>query len=138
MGYPNESEKEFEELCDFVREIKFDRIGTFTYSVEDNTHSFNLADPVPEEVKIERQNTLMEIQKGISNANNAEMKGKVLKVLIEAQEGDFYVGRSYRDAPEVDGEILIPKQNDVLKLGKFYDTIVYDYNEYDLFAQLKI
>ncbi|HLG31761.1 MAG TPA: 30S ribosomal protein S12 methylthiotransferase RimO, partial [Ignavibacteriaceae bacterium] len=135
VGYPGESEKEFEELCNFVEEIRFDRIGTFTYSLEENTTAYPLADPVPEKVKKERQGILMDIQKNISSSNNKELVGKELKVLVEHQEGDYYVGRSYRDAPEVDGEVLIPIKNNRLNFGNFYNTIVYDFNEYDVFAR---
>ena len=135
VGYPGETEKEFEELCNFVEEIRFDRIGTFTYSLEENTTAYPLADPVPEKVKKERQGILMEIQKNISSSKNKELVGKELKVLVEHQEGDYYVGRSYRDAPEVDGEVLIPLKNNRLNFGNFYNTIVYDFNEYDVFAR---
>lgn len=136
VGYPNETEKEFEELCEFVREIQFDRIGTFTFSVEENTSSFILGDPVAKNVKEKRKDILMEIQKEISNKNNSKFVGKKLKVLVEALEGDFYIGRSYRDAPEVDGEVLIDKRDNKLNIGNFYDVDVYDYNEYDLFAEV--
>ena len=134
VGYPNETEKEFSELCDFIKEIQFDRIGTFTFSVEDNTASYILGDPVARDVKEERKETLMEIQKEISLEKNSLFVGKKLKVLVEALEGDFYIGRSYRDAPEVDGEVLIPNKNGLLKIGDFYNVKVYDYNEYDLYA----
>ncbi len=136
VGYPNETEKEFEELCEFVREIKFDRIGTFTFSVEDNTSSFILGDPVAKNIKERRKDFLMEIQKEISHKNNSEFVGKKLKVLVEALEGDFYIGRSYRDAPEVDGEVLIDRKDNELIIGDFYDVKVYDYNEYDLIAEV--
>ena len=136
VGYPNETEKEFEELCEFVREIKFDRMGTFIFSVEDNTSSFILGDPVSKKVKESRKDTLMEIQKEISHKNNSEFIGKKLKVLVEALEGDFYIGRSYRDAPEVDGEVLIDRKDNNLIIGDFYYVNVYDYNEYDLFAEV--
>ena len=136
VGYPNETEKEFEELCEFVREIKFDRIGTFIFSVEDNTSSFILGDPVSKKLKESRKDTLMEIQKEISHKNNSEFIGKKLKVLVEALEGDFYIGRSYRDAPEVDGEVLIDRNDNKLIIGDFYYVNVYDYNEYDLFAEV--
>ena len=136
VGYPNETEKEFEELCEFVREIKFDRIGTFTFSVEDNTSSFILGDPVIKNVKEKRKDTLMKIQKEISHKINSGFVGKKLKVLVEALEGDFYIGRSYRDAPEVDGEVLIDRKDNKLIIGDFYDVEVYDYNEYDLIAEV--
>ena len=135
-GYPNETEDDFNELCDFVRETRFDRIGTFTFSVEDNTSSYILGDPVHQKIKEERRDILMEIQKDISAELNSAFIGKKLRILVEAKEGDFYIGRSYRDAPEVDGEVLIPNKNNILTPGNFYDVRVYDSNEYDLFADV--
>jgi ribosomal protein S12 methylthiotransferase len=137
VGYPGETEKDFQQLCDFVEEFKFEKMGTFTYSMEENTESYNLGDPVPEEVKKERQNKLMEIQRETSSEMNKELVGKELKVLVEALEGDFYIGRTYRDAPEVDGEVLISADNGRIASGNFYNALVYDSNEYDLFAKVK-
>ncbi len=136
VGYPNETEKDFEELCNFVRETKFDRIGTFTFSVEENTSSFILGDQVSEIEKERRKNVLMEIQKDISYQKNKSFVSKELKVLIESIEGDFFVGRSYRDAPEVDGEILISRINNELNIGEFYDVLITDFDEYDLFGNV--
>ncbi len=136
VGYPNEGEEEFRELCEFVKETEFDRIGTFTFSMEENTSSFILGDPVPEKVKQERKNTLMEIQKEISLKINGRFQGSNLEVVIEGKEGDYYIGRSYRDAPEVDGEVLIPSNGRKLKPGEFYTVDVFDYNEYDLYANI--
>jgi ribosomal protein S12 methylthiotransferase len=135
VGYPAETKKEFGELTDFVKEIRFERMGSFTYSQEENTYSYNLGDPVPAEEKAERQNTLMQIQNEISLEKNKEFLDKKLKVLVESVEGDYYVGRSYRDAPEVDGEVLINFENGKIAAGEFYNVKVYDCNEYDLFAK---
>ncbi|HSW56604.1 MAG TPA: 30S ribosomal protein S12 methylthiotransferase RimO [Ignavibacteriaceae bacterium] len=137
VGYPGETEKEFQKLCDFVEEFKFERMGTFTYSQEENTGSYDLGDPVPDEVKRARQSRLMEIQREISAEKNGKLIGSELKILVESLEGDFYVGRSYRDAPEVDGEVLIPSNGNRIIPGNFYITEVYDSDEYDLFARLK-
>ena len=137
VGYPGETEKEFQELCNFVEEFKFEKMGTFTYSTEENTVSYTLGDPVPSEIKRERQNRLMEIQREISTRKNREMVGKKLKTLVEALEGDFYIGRSYRDAPEVDGEVLISMDDSRITPGNFYNAEIYDSNEYDLFAKIK-
>lgn len=138
VGYPGETDKEFQELCDFVEEFKFEKMGTFTYSQEENTESYSLADPVPDEVKKSRQSRLMEIQREISAEKNRKLIGSELKILVESLEGDFYVGRSYRDAPEVDGEVLIPSNDDRIIPGNFYIAKVYDSDEYDLFARLKL
>jgi ribosomal protein S12 methylthiotransferase len=136
VGYPNETKHNFVELCNFVKEVEFDRIGTFTYSVEENTSSYILGDPIPQEVKEERKEILMELQKEISIKKNKNFLGKKLKVLVERREGNFYVGRCYRDAPEVDGETLILSAGIELKEGNFYNAQVYDYDEYDLFAKI--
>jgi ribosomal protein S12 methylthiotransferase len=136
VGYPNETEKDFKELCDFVEETKFDRAGTFTFSVEENTASFILGDPVPEKVKLVRKNTLMELQKEISLEKNKSFAGKELTAIIDGIEGSFYIGRSYRDAPEVDGEVLIPLNGIGLNPGDFCHVKINDYNEYDLYAKI--
>ena len=137
VGYPGETDKEFQELCDFVEEFKFEKMGTFAYSQEENTGSYSLGDPVPDEVKKARQSILMEIQREISAEKNRKLIGSELKILVESLEGDFYVGRSYRDAPEVDGEVLIPSNDVRIVPGNFYIAEVYDSDEYDLFAKLK-
>jgi ribosomal protein S12 methylthiotransferase len=136
VGYPGETEKDFQELCDFVEEYKFERMGTFTYSLEENTSSYEFGNPVPEELKRERQSRLMEIQKEISAQKNLELIGKELKVLVESREGDFYIGRSYREAPEVDGEVLININDTNINPGNFYSVEVYDADEYDLFGRV--
>ena len=135
VGYPNEGEKEFKELCEFIKEIEFDRIGTFTFSVEDNTASYILGDPIPGKVKLERRDTLMEIQKDISFKKNKSFINRKLDVLIENIEGNYYVSRSYRDAPEVDGEVLIELNGAKINPGDFCTAEVYDNDEYDLFAK---
>lgn len=136
VGYPNEGEKEFEELCKFVKDIKFDRIGVFNYSVEENTPVYILGDPVTPEVKEERKSILMNIQKEISQSNNEKLIGKKMKVIIDNIEGEFYIGRTEKDAPEVDGEVLIKADNNKLKIGNFYDVEINDCNEYDLFGKI--
>lgn len=138
VGYPNETENDFNLLCKYIEETKFDRIGVFTFSVEENTSSFILGNPIPDKIKEERKNKLMEIQKDISFETNQKLVGKNIEVLIERQEGEFYIGRTYRDAPEVDGEILIPINNKGINFGEFYNAKVYDCNEYDLFGNIGI
>ena len=134
-GYPNETEQDFEELCSFIEETRFDRLGVFTFSVEENTTSFILGDPIPEKIKNKRKNEVMELQSTISSEINKEFIGRTLKVLIDRIEGEYYIARSYRDAPEVDGEILIPIGNSKIKAGKFCNVKVYDSDEYDLYAE---
>lgn len=134
-GYPNETEEDFLELCEFVKEVRFDRFGVFTFSVEENTSSFVLDDPIPGKTKTKRVNTLMNIQREISNEINSSFVGKELTVLTESVEGEYYTARSYRDAPEVDGEILIPVKNNNLTLGEFCKVRITDNDEYDLYAE---
>lgn len=135
IGYPAETETDFDELCEFAKEVEFDRFGVFKFSVEENTPSYILGDPVSEEVKEERVSTIMEIQKEISLRKNEEMIGKKIKVIIDSEDGEFYIGRSERDAPEVDGEVLIEKSDKKLTIGNFYNVEIYDSNEYDLFGK---
>jgi len=136
VGYPSETEKDFEELCDFIREFKFDRLGVFTYSTEDTTPSFILGDPISEKEKNARKDRIMEIQQEISSGKNQTLIGSSQEVLVDGQEGDFYIARSYRDAPEVDGEVLISADSASLSVGEFYQVRVTDSNEYDLFAEI--
>jgi ribosomal protein S12 methylthiotransferase len=135
VGYPNETEKDFSELYDFVKQTKFDRVGVFTYSQEDNTHAYDLGDPIPEEIKEERKAAIMELQSEISAEKNASLLGKKIRVIIDDIEGKYFVARSERDAPEVDGNVLIDSPNKYLHVGKFYDVEITDYDEYDLFAK---
>jgi ribosomal protein S12 methylthiotransferase len=139
VGYPDETEENFNELCEFVKETKFDKLGVFTYSLEEDTPAFHLGDSISEETKEYRKNILMEIQKDISTEKNKEFLGKKFRVLVDGTEGTgidkYFIARSYRDAPEVDGEILIPASHN-LSRGKIYEVKIYDYNEYDLFGKL--
>ncbi len=125
-GYPGETEKEFEELCTFIKDIRFDRLGVFTYSTEEKTPSFILGDPLQAEIKEERKAALMEIQKEISEEKNRAMIGKRIKVLVDSLDGEYFVARSERDAPEVDGEVLISAEGKYLKPGEFYNVDIYD------------
>lgn len=132
-GYPDETEKDFNELSEFVREFEFDRLGVFTYSHEDNTPAANIPDSIPEKEKLQRQKYLLDIQKEISLKKNRESVGKVMKVLIDRKENDHFIGRSYKDSPEIDQEIYI-NGND-LQTGNFYDVKIIDAEEFDLFAE---
>jgi ribosomal protein S12 methylthiotransferase len=135
-GYPDETDKDFEELSDFVKEFEFDRLGVFTYSHEDNTHAADIPDRIPEKEKLRRQRLLLDIQKEISFKKNRESVGKVIKVLIDRKENDHYIGRSYKDSPEIDQEVYIT--GDDLKTGNFYNVKIFDAEEFDLFAEVVI
>lgn len=133
VGYPGETEREFEELIDFVASFKFDRLGVFTYSQEDGTLAFNLGDPVPPEEKERRMALLMNIQRDVIIEKNESFIGRRLKVLIDRKENDYFVGRTQWDAPEIDVEVLV--YGDDLKVGEFYEVEIYDYFEYDLIGK---
>lgn len=136
VGFPGETEEDFEELCDFIQRVRFDRLGAFAYSEEEGTPSaLTMEDNVPEEVKEARVERLMKIQKGISLALNSERVGKDMRVIIDRREGDFWVARSQYDSPEVDEEILIPADHD-LEIGDMVDIQVTDYDEYDLYGKM--
>lgn len=137
VGYPNEMENDFDELCGFISKFKFDRIGVFTFSVEENTTSYILGDRISEEVKNKRKEILMNIQKDISLEKNNNLIGKKIRVLIDRIEGEYFIGRTYRDAPEVDGEVLIPIKNNKINIGNFYDVEINDSDEYDLYGNVK-
>ncbi|MCA0389940.1 MAG: 30S ribosomal protein S12 methylthiotransferase RimO [Bacteroidetes bacterium] len=136
-GYPAETEEHFEELLKFIKEFKFDRLGVFTFSVEDNTTSFILGDPVPEKEKKRRKKRIMEIQKRISRKKNEALTGTLQRVIIDSTEGDFYIGRSTMDAPEVDGEVIIDKEEHLLAPGDMVEVRIYDSAEYDLFGKIE-
>jgi len=134
VGFSGETEEDFNELIDFVREQRFDRLGVFAYSHEEDTAAYELKDDIPESVKTDRMNRLMEVQRGISLEKNRQKVGQQIKVLIDRKEGDYFYGRSEYDSPEVDNEILIPADSYV-RIGDFADVEIYDALEYDLFGK---
>jgi ribosomal protein S12 methylthiotransferase len=136
VGYPGETEAEFEELKTFIRDTRFDRVGVFTYSHEEDTFAFGLEDDVPAEVKQSRAAEIMEIQQGISLGLNKIKVGKLFKVLIDRLEGDFFVGRTEFDSPEVDNEVLI-KKSAKLKIGEFYTVKIVEADAFDLFGKIE-
>lgn len=137
VGYPGETEADFEELCDFVREVRFERLGVFPYSEEEGTHSAEkLTDDVPEEVKQARVERLMELQRRIAGELNRERVGKQMRVIVDGRQGDFYVARSEYDSPEVDQDILIPADEKRLFKGRFYEVKITDAEDYDLYGEL--
>lgn len=134
VGYPNETDGDFQVLYDFVKEAKFHRMGVFAYSQEDGTAAEALGDPVPEAVKQERLSALMELQRGISEERNAGLAGSVVRVLIDRIEGEYAVGRTEWDAPEIDQEIYV-KGAETFSPGNFYDVRIVEGMEYDLYAE---
>lgn len=138
VGFPGEGDREFEELKEFVRWARFERMGAFAYSEEEGTPAQkNFEDDVPEEVKQQRLSELMDIQQGISGEVQAEKIGKTLKVIIDRKEGEYYVGRTEFDSPEVDPEVLIPVADGVLRRGAFYDVKIVDSDDFDLYGQVR-
>ncbi len=135
VGYPGETEAEFEELKTFVRETKFDRVGVFTYSHEEDTNAFGLEDNIPAEIKQQRAAEIMEIQQDISLELNQLKIGKPFKVIIDRIEGEYYVGRTEFDSPEVDNEVLI-KNTTKLKIGEFYNVKITEADAFDLYGSI--
>lgn len=137
VGYPGETEADFEELMQFVREVRFERLGVFPYSEEEGTHSAEkLRDDVPETVKQERVERIMALQQQIALENNRRRVGRTERVIVDARQGDFYVGRTQYDSPEVDQEILIPAAGRRLLRGRFYDVRIDAAEEYDLYGSV--
>ena len=135
VGYPSESKEEFEELREFVEQTKFDRMGAFTYSAEENTAAFKLEDNISQEEKDKRLDTLTFLQEGVSLELNQKKIGKTFKVLIDRKEGEYYVGRTEFDSPEVDNEVLISIEEKI-KIGNFYQVKITDAVEFDLYGEI--
>ena len=133
VGFPGETDENFDELLEFVQDMKFDRVGVFEYSHEEDTAAFELEDNIPEEIKKYRAGALMDVQRDISYEKNLNKSGSVIKVLIDKNEGDYFIGRSQYDSPEVDNEVLI-KTDKELKSGDFVDVKITDAEDYDLFG----
>lgn len=136
-GYPGETDKEFNEMLDFVRYFRFDRLGVFTYSHEENTVAFNLKNLIPEKDKLQRQKLLLDAQRENSLKANELSLGKSFNTIIDRKENDYFVGRTYKDAPEIDQEVLI-NSSITLKPGCFYDVRINDYEDYDLFGDVEL
>ncbi len=136
VGYPGETEEDFQILKDWVEEMRFDRLGCFAYSHEENTHAYNLEDDVPPEVKQQRVNEIMEIQSQISWEMNQEKIGKIFKVVIDRKEGSNFVGRTEFDSPDVDNEVLIDASKSYLKTGEYATVKITDAADYDLYAEV--
>ena len=135
-GYPGETERDFEEMQQWVEDTKFDRLGCFTYSHEEKTHAHSLIDDVPEEVKQQRADAIMEIQQGISFDKNQEKIGNTYKVLVDKKDGDYFVGRTEYDSPEVDNEVLIDAKIDYATIGSFVNVQIDAAEDFDLYGHI--
>ncbi|MCL6294622.1 30S ribosomal protein S12 methylthiotransferase RimO [Jejuia spongiicola] len=136
VGYPGETEEDFQTLKSWVQEMRFERLGCFTYSHEENTHAYNLEDDVTEEVKIDRANQIMEIQSQISWELNQQKIGQEFKVVIDRKEGNYFIGRTEFDSPDVDNEVLIDATKTYLKTGEFSTVKIIEAEDFDLYAEV--
>ena len=137
VGHPGEGEKEFEELLCFVKDTRFERLGAFTYSEEENTHAAkNFKDSVSDKIKRQRLDQVMSLQRSISSEINEKKTGTILKVVIDRVEGNYFIGRSEADSPDVDNEVLINKADNQLLPGSFYDVRIKSYDDYDLYGEV--
>ncbi|QJW91886.1 30S ribosomal protein S12 methylthiotransferase RimO [Spirosoma taeanense] len=137
VGHPGETNAMFEETYDFVERMRFDRLGVFTYSHEENTHSFSMPDDISDDVKQERADALMELQQGISHELNQQKVGRTYKVLFDRKEGGYFIGRTEADSPEVDNEVLVPASQYV-RLGDFANVRIHRAEEFDLYGEVVV
>ena len=135
VGYPGETEEDFQTLKSWVEAMRFERLGCFTYSHEENTHAYNLVDDVPEEVKQQRASEIMELQSQISWELNQEKVCKTLRCIIDRKEGKYFVGRSEFDSPDVDNEVLVDAAKHYLKVGEFVDLHIFEAADFDLYGE---
>jgi ribosomal protein S12 methylthiotransferase len=137
VGHPGETDKDFEQLLAFVEQMRFDRLGVFTYSHEENTYAAaHYSDRIPQKVKQARADRIMEVQKNISEELNRQKIGKTFTTVIDREEGDYFIGRTEYDSPEVDTEVLIAKTDATCAIGNFYPVRISDASEYDLYGQI--
>jgi ribosomal protein S12 methylthiotransferase len=134
VGYPGETEEKFQELKNWVQDTKFDRLGVFTYSHEENTSAYDLDDDVPEKVKKVRAEEIMDLQTHISWELNQEKVGKIYKVLFDRKEGDYFIGRTEFDSPDVDNEVLIRAKDTYVRMGDFANVIIEKADHFDLYG----
>jgi ribosomal protein S12 methylthiotransferase len=134
-GHPGETEEDFNDMLDFVEQSRFDRLGVFTYSHEENTHAYSMKDDVPNDVKQQRADEVMELQQGISLELNQQKVGKILKVLIDRKEGGEFIGRTEFDSPEVDNEVILDASKNYLRMGDFVQVKITSATEFDLFGE---
>jgi ribosomal protein S12 methylthiotransferase len=135
VGHPDETDDDFAELCDFVKEARFERMGAFAYSHEHGTYSFeNHEDNIPDEVKQQRLDRLMNIQQAIAEEVNEQKVGKILKTIIDRREGEYFIGRTEYDSPEIDPEIIIGGKKN-LKQGEFYNILINRAEAFELYGE---
>ena len=135
-GHPGETQEDFEESCQFIEKMKFDRLGVFTYSHEDGTHSYSMEDDLSDEEKLERQEILMGIQQEIAFENNKKLIGTTQKVLFDRKEGGYFIGRTQFDSPEVDNEVLVDAKNTYISIGDFANIKITDASDFDLYGEV--
>ena len=135
-GYPGETEQDHEDMLRFIEDLRFDRLGIFTYSHEENTHAYSLTDDVPEEVKQERAQAVMAVQEGISAELNQQKVGNTFKVLFDRKENDNFIGRTEFDSPEVDNEVLVSAKDTYVRVGDFANVKITGAAEFDLFGEV--
>ncbi|MEN9512092.1 MAG: hypothetical protein RLZZ370_1911 [Bacteroidota bacterium] len=136
VGHPGETEDDFQQLLQFVQRFRFNRLGVFTYSHEENTHAHSLPDDVPQDVKEQRAAAIMEAQREISDSLNQEMLGKEYKVMFDRMDGGYFVGRTEFDSPEVDNEVLVPIEGNYVRIGDFAQVRITEVTPYDLYGAL--
>lgn len=135
-GYPGETEEDFQTMLQWVKDQRFERLGVFTYSHEENTHAFKLEDDVPDEVKRERADAIMAVQQEISWDKNQELVGNTYRVLVDRVEGEHFVARTEFDSPDVDNEVLIPAESTYVRVGDFVNVKILEATDYDLLAEV--
>jgi ribosomal protein S12 methylthiotransferase len=135
VGYPGETEADFETMKNWVAEMRFDRLGCFAYSHEENTHAYNLVDDVPEDVKQARASEIMELQGQISWELNQAKIGNTYRCIIDRKEGTYFVGRTEFDSPDVDNEVLIDATTHYVKIGDFTNIKITDAADFDLYGE---
>ncbi|MCK5168463.1 MAG: MiaB/RimO family radical SAM methylthiotransferase, partial [Bacteroidales bacterium] len=138
IGYPGETEDDFNKLYDFINEVRFDRLGVFTYSEEENTYSaINYNDDIPSSIKQARMDEIMDVQREISNGLNNSKIGELFKVIIDRREGDYFIGRTEFDSPDVDNEVIVHSVNKRLRIGNFYNVRINSADDFDLIGEIE-
>ena len=136
VGFPGETEEDIEKMKEFMEQVKFERLGVFTYSHEEDTRAHKAADDIPQEVKEARAAELMELQEGISLALNQQKVGNTYRVIFDRKEGGYFIGRTEYDSPEVDNEVLVSAENTYIRIGDFANVKITSAEEFDLYGEI--